>query len=773
MTICLTADELNSVRKCWNSVQVNNKYHKDQFITRLFSNLLAANGDLKQTFQNDSMVREHSLLFNDLLNYLIIYLDNIHRLDQFLDSFFKENSAIIHEINYLEPMGAALIQTFRQWLGKGIFNTTQESLWVQIYIYLANTILIFTDDDNSSIDDEQSIEETQGLNINKPQSIATPMTPVSPTPVLQLVEEEDEEQPIDVNNSDYENENAVDLTKSPSIQVNIRGNDKYKGFRRNDTNIVEVNPTITPRSPMRNLRSQSMTHLPSQESKPVSLPASPSRVSVSKFNNLKPRVIYDSDDEEDNKETFGFDPRKSKKSVSRIADIKPPLPPKDVFFNSRTSINDETDDELNIDEQPTELDFSLHQAVENSDNDVADNSSSIYNSDHTDNSEPSSQSSNDNTLSLHSYHSAGTEATEATEPMSSKLNMRTLSSAESTSNSTRLFSNASPSMHSRATSVSSMEPDYKMQKSIELRQRASLGFMRSSFILKKEIETLGYNRAENVFMKPPTIPAALSSTPNLNSYSAKNNSSISVVKEIVSQNGSMTNLSSSDEEDQCFDLVNSFAPVTELSKLKSRQYTLSCSDLNKGRQSHSTIIGLQKHSRSITNLSLAKNNSYEPMNCVDATASLRPSNKAIGTIIGKKSFKDKVKSFFGSSAKPVSPAPISSPLETTYSSNSNLIKTQSKLSTTPSFISVDRTRSESRDNFSDLHSFSNRRGNKMSSVSDLRSMQTVESGESTSGFSFFSRRNSIDTKYSRGNGKKKYNVTSTPYDVFAHNKTIF
>ena len=55
--------------------------------------------------------------------------------------------------------------------------------------------------------------------------------------------------------------------------------------------------------------------------------------------------------------------------------------------------------------------------------------------------------------------------------------------------------------------------------SINSTSRASLGFMRSSFVLKKEMQTQGYNEPENVCMSMPVTPR-MSSKPSMNSLSA-------------------------------------------------------------------------------------------------------------------------------------------------------------------------------------------------------------------------------------------------------------
>jgi len=823
MSLCLSNDDLQKVRGCWNNVQINNKYHKDQFIGRLFSNLLAANADLKSFFKSDLTIREHSLLFNDLLNYVILYLDNVDRLNQFLILFFKENSEVIQKIHYLEPMGTALIQTFRQWLGKGLFNDNMEQLWVQIYIHLANNMLMFADDSDHSdmeSEDNASLEEIQGLNINKqpvePETM--PMSPVSP-PSLQQVEEEEEEEEEPVDDlEEYKGERPIDLTRKPSIQVNIKSNDKYRGFRRNDSSVVDVEPVLTPRSPRREVKSNPIP-------RPAELPtASPSL--TAKFNNLKPKVVYDSDEEEPSTK-FGFDPRKSR----RASDMFPPKPiEKDFHYSIKRQPSFEEEEEnssINLDEKPSELDITLNPMAESSDNEEQnDNSSSIY---HSEVSEPSSQ---DQSLSLHSHYSEGTEGTE---PMSvsHKNELRSVSSSESSVENARVFSK---DFASRQTSISSVEPEFmasvnngnmgklslryqnntrhsaspsintcqsqtdlNMQKSIQLSQRASLGFMRSSFILKKEIDTIGHNLPENVLVRPPTMPAAMRSQANASTPNLRQAASHGSFKP-AANNGSTGTLS---EEDQSYDLINTFMPITDNSKANYKKFTASCTNLPSSSPSmrSNSMSSTRPQNRKATKstLNLAKHNNYDPMSCSQATASIRGTNLDTSKVKTKRSFKDKMKSLFGGSSANVNVKPstqtISSPIETTYSTNSSVprssissksastanlaSRTSHRLSRMSSNTTVDQTRGEEADKFTQMNKFEKK--SKMASMADLRSVNsTMDDNESTSGFSFFSKRNSIDSKStsrysSRGDRtkKNKYNVTKTPYDVFAHNKLVF
>lgn len=853
MSLCLSSQDLQQVRSCWNNVQVNNKYHKDQFIGRLFSNLLAANPQLKSFFKTDLITREHSLLFNDLLNYVIIYLDNVDRLNQFLILFFKENNDIVHQIHYLEPMGTALIQTFRQWLGKGLFNDHLERLWVQIYIHLANNMLMFADDSDESTasvsdmdaEDNESLEEIQGLNIHKTQPQPkvqempmTPASPVSPPSSLQQVEEEEE-----VESEESEGERPIDLSRKPSIQVNIKSNDKYRGFRRNDSNVVDVEPVLTPRSPRRELpKSSSTSRLSSPPPTPIAKD-SPRRLSslAAKFNNLPPKVVYDSDEDEQNTQ-FGFDPRKS---IKKRASSSAPKPiEKDFHYSiARPAVfNEDDNNSIDLDEKPSELDTTMNQG-ETSDN---DNSSSIYHTDQSEGSEPSSQ---DQTLSLHSHYSEGTEGTD---PMSMSINnkheLRSMSSNEDKSDSSvdngRVFSH---NFNSRQTSISSVEPEFmasvnnyhhntgklptrvnhsrnlsmgapskcqsqsdlSLQQSILLSQRASLGFMRSSFVLKKEVEALGHNIPENVITKPPTMPAAAgsmtrrtnASTPNLGrcqsttSFRTANNGSDGFISE---------------EDDEAFELQNTFMPIIDNSKARYKKFTSSCSNLSSSSPvRHNSIRSVNsrpepQHQQPIKNklqsksvMNLAKHNNYDPMLSSVATASIRPSNNDICKVKTKRSFRDKLKSLFGgsnSSTTNVTTSSISSPIETTYSTNSSVPRGSiSSKSTTnlsnrrlsTSNATVDNTRGEETDKFTQLNNFESRRArnhSKIASVSDLRSVNTMDDNESLSGFSFYdgNKRTSMDSKntarYStRGNRtkKNKYNVTKTPYDVFAHNKSVF
>lgn len=868
MSLTLSSNEVREIRTSWANLEVNNRYHKDQFTSRLFSNLLISNPQLKECLSTDLVIRDQSVLFNDLLNFAVIYVDDEDKLNDCLTQFFQESPGLINvATNYLEPMGNSLIQTFRQWLGKGKFNRELEAIWIKVYLYLANSILLFIDDSSSSISETSSIISGNESTGTEEEPIAelkiTPRSEKRPMPVESKSEPKPEPKPevepiAPVESNDSFEERPVDTTRqcptlnrSSSIQINLKSNDKYRGFRRsvresdsepitvpvptNDAfdhkkvdlsdfekpksiRTEEFDPRVRsrssspglqevvcpPRSPRRNLTAESIESVSTIEQTPRIFQK------LAKFNNQKPRVISD-DDEVETPKQFGFDPRR-KRSIKSDEET------------SESNVSDVEDDAYNLNGKPEELDATFEDAKEFDDDiDLTvntkshntntrasvfdsnsfgikglqpimetkydDGASSVYNSEEENSSSNygDSGSSSDGTsqLSLHnSDYSDGTEAPNSPTSYNQKGHQTRASQSSDISMMKPL-----PPTKLKSPSLNDLSRE---QQSIQSRQRASLGFMRSSFVLKKEIETLGYNQPENVFVKPPTIPAASNgSQPNL------------VNKQSLA---SMNSQAKSDDES--YDYVNAFMSKTDLANRK-KPFITSYQDLSSSvnhHQQRQTSMNA-RHSKSTSNL--GKRNNYEPMNCGEATAAIRPSNQNIGKIKAKRSFRDKIKSFFGgsSSTETRKTSEISLPVNNSLnhvSSGTGRTNSMSKRhSRTNSMMTKESDVFTNRDSISTLPTFETKRTrshtaipkagstsnlsrstssatvNKTRSSSNLRKAhdtQSIASADSTSGFSFFSKRNLIDSKYStRGDrGKKnKYNVSSVPYDVFAHNKGIF
>ena len=114
----LSGEDIQKLTTCWSGLQANNKYHKDDFITRLFSNFIAANPKLRKVFHSEYIIAEQSTLFGDLLSFTMLYLDDECTLNQCMNAFLRENPKfVIVGPEYLEPMGSGLDSYFPPMVG--------------------------------------------------------------------------------------------------------------------------------------------------------------------------------------------------------------------------------------------------------------------------------------------------------------------------------------------------------------------------------------------------------------------------------------------------------------------------------------------------------------------------------------------------------------------------------------------------------------------------------------------------------------------------------
>ncbi|CUM63628.1 uncharacterized protein PRCAT00001210001 [Priceomyces carsonii] len=654
--IKLTGSELSRIRNSWIEIQSNNRYHKDDFITRLYSNLMAANPQVKDFLQEENVIEESSL-FGDLLSYSVIYLHDPKSLNEFLSQFFQSHLQFVsNAVRYLEPMGNALVQTFKQWLGNAKFNLELENSWIKLYLFIANTMLKYDTDDessdaNSTFSKVESHEAQEGpLDEIKPLNIGIPK-------VNQEVQEVPEvEQSVVVHEPKCGQLSSIE--NSNVIQFQLSQNEKYRGFRRSvqfdvpnpepisvkvpkstgfqkvhspigadalenlpsviskdakfdprklrrsisppsdDDQVIperlrsrtpsvpvnDVEPVLTPRSHKRN-SSLSQISLHDEGESHIN---SPIGVRKKKFDKPSRLIIDTSDDEfdDDKEKGFGFDPRR--KSMKKYS--FPGVFTEDSDLEENNLQNLEKNDFKNADNE--EISFSsnarseyLENEFKNSDNDLAstkrqsrapvfeatsfglkgldpiaetedDSASSRYESDEdnslTETEEKSSSdademSSGVSTLSLHnsdyrSSISSGNEVSSALSPtLGGKLPVHRAKQLSQSSEISymRPLGEAPMSRLSSSRSYTSL-----LSTNSQMGQRASLGFMRSSFVLKKEMESYGYNLPENVLAKPPTIPAAVAETSKCPS------------KE------SITSLAYNSSDDGCFDLLNSFNSYT-------------------------------------------------------------------------------------------------------------------------------------------------------------------------------------------------------------------
>jgi hemoglobin-like flavoprotein len=816
----LEASELSQLKLSWSQLQANNKYQKDEFVSRVYSNLIAANPNLKTVFAEEDTIREHSMLFDDILRFVLSYVDDNEMLNEFMYQFIQENELFANvAVEYLEPMGGALIQTFKQWLGNGKFDSEIEIIWIKVYVFIANSILSVDDlasevsstFSNKELSNSEE-EDVAPLNIFKPEPVAEP--------VAEQVEVAQPKQSI--------------LDRSNTIQFHLNSNEKYRGFRRSvqstpaaeaisvkipTTNTFQkiltssnISPTLAsilaaanspivsqpaapfdPRiakrgsrnsslsssssfngdSPVRSLRRSAAPSIDLSElEEPKITPRSSRRNSVytmsssievieepkievpiieqpsllKKLQLRQPQVIQDSSDEEDEEEaqveTSKFDPRRRSHKRANSVCISPefseigeqedgnhlsrgktstfvegfeeeeevkPLPAVPVVPAGRFDYNSFGLKGLDpIVEQ--DFDDTTSSKYESED----DSNSSHYAADAsvTDRSSTDDNSSSASTLSLHhSDDRSFSSGNESNSPIIGKLinghTMRQPSQSSDISYMQPLDRRASVDRISSISknynhSASSLLLSPKVSEGPQL--RASMGFMRSSFVLKQEMEVLGFNLPENVFEKPPTLPVAKSSIDLTSSayHKQKTASSFSV-------NSAVDSVSI---DNNCFDLINAFVPESSSSDTLSQALVRA--------QTKRKILG--SHIRSTSNMSTNHVN-----------ASLKYREKEVETS-SKRGLRQRLSSMFSSKRSSAS------------SASSGIMSRKSSMS-----------------------SFQ-RDGN--ASVSDLISINSVSSqNTSCSGFSFMNRsqttRNSVSGR--RGPTKKggKYQVVAVPYDVFS------
>jgi len=521
----LSTPDLIKVRSSWADVIAQGRHSEDDFINNAFASMLANNAELKQLFSEKAILDEQKYLFKELLKFTMTYLHDEAILNECTDEFIKENPSIVkYGVEYLEPMGGEMISTLRKTLGSS-FHSGLETLWIKVYVYIANCILLNDESDVSSVisntnKSTASEEEIRPLNLNKSPAPLAPETP---------------QQEISGN----------------TIKIDLGGNEKYKGFRRSITEspkapvLVKVPASfISPQEikAVANVanRSNSLSPQPSESSlfdprpqrrrpsmeEPILTPRSSRRNSSAQLQELGLDLEV-----KESANIHPYDPRRktSHKRTPSDLSLNMHIPQRLVSTSSSELQVSDYDDEFKLED---EIDFSLtkqrspvfdHNSfgikglapIAESEHDDERSQYSDRSSNYADNSEKGSDdgySSRTSSLSLHnldykssissgSGHSPvidkGHKSTQSDISFMAPLSTTHVHHTNIFENSpyqNRCFSSSVPSLSSRVSSG----------------QRASLGFMRSSFILKKEMQDLGYNNPENVVVQPQLPIASLS-----------------------------------------------------------------------------------------------------------------------------------------------------------------------------------------------------------------------------------------------------------------------
>ncbi|WLF76966.1 hypothetical protein PVL30_000673 [Lodderomyces elongisporus] len=300
----LSPVELHNLRTSWS------KTNQKEFFDKLYPNLLDQNRSLRRIFNNDDfVVKHHSEIFADCLQFVISNVQDASLVDEFLYQFVQENQRFASmAVQYLEPMGNAFITTFKQVLNTS-WTSVLELVWIKVFVFIANSILGYEEDvksETSSYNDA----EIPPLNIQRGSSVSgaassdknvTPVMDSLPSPSTPATPVMD----FDVTPQTVKTKNTSLLNKHNSIEIDLKANEKYKGFRR----------------------SQNVADAPVQ----VEIPKSPSfqKIHSNMSNNLKSFLSTPVEEDEEEEEERGgsgnvfaspripsFDPRK-RSSTSR------------------------------------------------------------------------------------------------------------------------------------------------------------------------------------------------------------------------------------------------------------------------------------------------------------------------------------------------------------------------------------------------------------------------------------------------------------------------
>ncbi|ODV78086.1 uncharacterized protein CANTADRAFT_7545 [Suhomyces tanzawaensis NRRL Y-17324] len=300
--LSLRDDELLQIKSSWSTV--TSVYQKKKFIPTLYSNLLASNPSLKPTFDNINVLEQHQVIFEDILNFVVSHLGQGQQiLDEFLFQFVCENQQFTNEsVSYLEPMGSAFIQTFKECMNRQ-YDSQLESAWIRVYIFVANSLLLNAEDTESDVGStfsdakSESVSEDEvhiaPLNIKKQEEDDVPPRAI-PVTIPQP------QQPAQEQTPEPAQPKQTELDKANTIQFSLNSNEKYRGFRRNNENLAPQKEPISVKIPSSNTFQK--VHTPASSNMSASLSSllaksSPSSSSASSL--ASPSAP--------------FDPRKSKR----------------------------------------------------------------------------------------------------------------------------------------------------------------------------------------------------------------------------------------------------------------------------------------------------------------------------------------------------------------------------------------------------------------------------------------------------------------------------
>lgn len=322
-TLTLQDDDLFMVRYSWSNLQLKNKNGQNRFMNKLFANMIISNPKLHSLFHTEEVVREQAKLFGEMVSFTMAYLDDTPVLHDCMSQFVKENPSIINlGINYIEPLGISLIQTFHQTLGKGKFSPQLEGLWVKVYLYLANSLLQSSNDSDSQSLISVELEE-------------------------EVVTSEDDRNPYDNFNTENMSYGKVNkdagsknnLNFGPvKVKFQLSSNEKYKGFRRsvNEAPNTELEVAIPTNAVPKNkyLVSNIVAPQPIFSKAPLSPVSSSSPSPSVNSGNYDPRKIRRNSKQplrDDYEAVPAKNPRRMNSTASSISD----QPPRRMLFDRK------------------------------------------------------------------------------------------------------------------------------------------------------------------------------------------------------------------------------------------------------------------------------------------------------------------------------------------------------------------------------------------------------------------------------------------------------
>lgn len=237
--LSLSPFEIDQIQSSWNRIS-----NKNNFYNELYLNLIEKNPNLGEIFNHDeSVITHHAKTFGDCFNFVVSNIENVEIIEEFIYSFVQENQRFSQmSTKYLEPMGNSLILTLKQFL-RSYSTSVLELTWVKVYVYFANSILQNEEEivsETSSLLDDYYVPP---LNLSRERSTTSRRQSVDTLPTPPPKENFEikssplpsppHEQPVEPPVIGYDNSkpNQV-LDKFNSIEIDLKSNDKYKGFRR-------------------------------------------------------------------------------------------------------------------------------------------------------------------------------------------------------------------------------------------------------------------------------------------------------------------------------------------------------------------------------------------------------------------------------------------------------------------------------------------------------------------------------------------------------------